>query len=323
MRDKQSITSKLVIGALLFGALVTAAGAGCAEQGPDAELDVAAAKLTPAEQDALVQRISLHPSFGQFATVVFDIQGRGSRKLSAMTPAQRAAAKAEALDLIADAKSSDANAQQLMARMTALTSLSQADIATVDARADALRANFPQLVTSGPALLGQAVEANPLLVDLLVLTGGFEVDDPEEDTADCLDDCLEEYTAAHNEAGFEWAEDMIECSLSVTPLAVIICLAVVTGEWAVAELVATNNYDNCQDECLGIPPQGECDSDLDCLSTEWCDTGTLTIGDNECEPDKSIGQVCSRDAKCLSGCCKFDFWQHPVSMTCNPATDCN
>lgn len=321
MRDGQSMSSRMTIGALLLGALMTAAGAGCAETAP-AGLEVAAAQLTPAEQQALVEQIAFDDSYGDFIEVAFAIQGDGSRKLSAMTPAEREAARGEALDLIADAKSSDPNGPELVARMNALVSLSQADIAALDARADAVRATFPNLVASGPALLGQAVQANPVLVGLLLATVGVEPDDSEEDTADCLDDCLEEYTAAHNDAGFEYALDMLECTVSGTPLSIILCLAIETGEWAVEELVATNNYDNCQDACLGIPPQGECDSDLDCPSSEWCDTGTLGIGDNECEPDKAQGEVCSRDAKCQSGCCRYNFWQHPISMTCDLRTRC-
>lgn len=322
MRDKRSMKSRMAIGGLLLGALVTAIGAGCSETAPEAELDVEAAQLTPAEQEALVQRIAADDAYGDFIALAFAVQGDGSRKLSAMTPAQRAAAKAEALDLIADAKAPDANAQQLAVRMNALIGLSQAEITALDGRADAVRATFPNLVASGPALLGQAVQANPVLVGLLVETAGFEPDDPEEDTADCLHDCLEEYTAAHNDAGFEYALDMLECAVSGSPLAIIVCLAIETGEWAVEELIATNNYDNCKDECLGIPPQGECDCDGDCLSSEWCDTGTLGIGDNECEPDKAQGEVCSRDGKCQSGCCRYNFWQHPLSMTCDLATRC-
>jgi hypothetical protein len=93
--------------------------------------------------------------------------------------------------------------------------------------------------------------------------------------------------------------------------------------YLIAEETALANYDDCQDICRGEDPDGECDSDADCEKNEWCDTGTLGFGDNVCKPDKHIGEVCSRDAKCLSGCCKYDFWQNPVSMTCNPASDCN
>lgn len=322
MRTRRSLDMKLAAGALYFAALVAAGGCTASSDAP--ELITEASQLTPAEQDALVDQLAFDPRFVAFNELAFDIHGRASRKFAAMTPAEWTAAKAEASDIAADAHVPDANADQLASRVTALTGVPWNDLRLLQTRAIALRTAFPQLVQTGPALLGQAVYQNPVLTGILVTSGGVEEDDDaEEETVDCLNDCLDEYIAAHNRAGFDFGLDLLGCAASGNPYAAVICIALSTAEWAVEELIATNNYDNCKDGCFGIPPQGECDSDADCLSSQWCDTGTLGFGDNECEPDKSIGEVCSRDAKCSSGCCKFDFWQNPVSMTCNPASDCN
>jgi hypothetical protein len=308
---------------LSFCALAVALAAGCSAEPPAPELDSEASQLTPAEQEALVARIAFDPNFVAFSELVLQVQNGAGSKFRAMTPAERAAASAEAQDIAADARQSGASVNQLTARVEALTGIPATDLRTLQVLAGEVREAFPQLAQTGPALVGQAVQANPLLTGLIIVSGDVDDDDEEEDTADCLNDCVDEYIAAHNAAIWDYLLDLVQCGSSGNPFAIAICMLVATAECAFEQLVATNNLDNCEDDCLGIPPQGTCDSDSDCLASEWCDTGTLGIGDNECEPDKFIGEVCSRDAKCLSGCCKYDFWQNPVSMTCNPAADCN
>ncbi|MCH9646683.1 MAG: hypothetical protein K0U98_00515 [Deltaproteobacteria bacterium] len=72
----------------------------------------------------------------------------------------------------------------------------------------------------------------------------------------------------------------------------------------------------------GICPGGacaECKNDSDCDSNEYCNTGTVGIGKNKCEREKSNGTSCSRGGQCSSNCCKlFNF-----KVQCRPTDKCN
>ncbi|WP_433936728.1 Dickkopf N-terminal cysteine-rich domain-containing protein [Sorangium cellulosum] len=74
---------------------------------------------------------------------------------------------------------------------------------------------------------------------------------------------------------------------------------------------------------LAFAAAGECTSDADCATTEYCHKMGAGPADNVCAPDKQNGQQCSRAAKCLSNCCQWDFFENPFTPTCQPASECN
>ncbi|MFQ5527042.1 MAG: Dickkopf N-terminal cysteine-rich domain-containing protein [Thermoanaerobaculia bacterium] len=62
----------------------------------------------------------------------------------------------------------------------------------------------------------------------------------------------------------------------------------------------------------------ECTSDGHCDNDEYCDEGTLGIGENQCKNKKNEGTSCSRNNQCKSGCCKlFNF-----KVQCRPSSKC-
>lgn len=115
-----------------------------------------------------------------------------------------------------------------------------------------------------------------------------------------------------------------------------LALATLAGPgWPIAAAAATAAYftamakaeaakDNCFAICRGETPSNqECVHDSDCNPNEYCWTGVLGIGKNECRPEKSQGQTCSRHGQCASNCCKLHFWTNPISKTCRPSSSCN
>ncbi len=79
---------------------------------------------------------------------------------------------------------------------------------------------------------------------------------------------------------------------------------------------------HCSSEFCG---QGTCvcSSDADCGNAEFCWTGVLGIGKNECRPKKALSDTCSRGGQCTSNCCKLDLSTNPVSPVCRPTDKCN
>lgn len=102
------------------------------------------------------------------------------------------------------------------------------------------------------------------------------------------------------------------------------------GEWVAKQLIEAAIECLLDPDCFVWNTGGdggndgpECTSDGDCDSDEYCWTGVVGIGTNECRPKKSNGQTCSRGGQCSSGCCKYKFFVNPVSSTCRPSSDCN
>lgn len=103
------------------------------------------------------------------------------------------------------------------------------------------------------------------------------------------------------------------------------------GFWLEIAIVVVSAWVTCilDPDCDGWPfdsNNNECTSDAGCPSDQYCWKGPLGIGDNECRDKKSVGEACSRDGKCLSGCCKVNlnpFSQWPLGGSCRPAGQCN
>ena len=299
---------------------VIATAIGCNTAAPEAVVSTNT-PLTSSQQDDTVQTVAFDPAFVAYAEIAIRLAGKSTHHAAPLDANGQAAATAQATQLDLDIEAG-ATPALFFPRLTALTTVTTDDFGQLKLAGQALAQRFPNLTTTGPALFGQAIAANPQLQDLVLDTYGRNDDDDE--LTDCLGDCNDEYISDHNTAIAWFAIDTAICTgLIVFPPVSAACFATAMLDQVRRELDALADYDDCEDICFGNDPDGECEADSDCNSNEWCDTGTLGIGDNVCKPDKSIGQVCSRDAKCLSGCCKFDFWQNPVSMTCNPASDCN
>lgn len=286
-------------------------------------ITISSAPLAQSEQDAAIQSLAFDPAFVDYAELAIAV-ARRTRQVAGTAP-DRDAAATEARDIVDDA-AAGATPAQTVTRATTLTGVTQAELAELRRRTQALLVRFPNLHKQGPSLIGHAIHANPELRQLQddsSSTSGA-TRPPDDELTDCLRDCDDEYRKKHNTSVAIFAIETAVCTgLVVFPPASLGCFAGAMADSMRRELEAADAFDDCKDRCFGLDPDGECEADADCAPDEWCDKGTAGIGDNVCKPDKSIGQVCSRDGKCLSGCCKYDFFQHPLSMTCNPANDCN
>lgn len=103
-----------------------------------------------------------------------------------------------------------------------------------------------------------------------------------------------------------------------------ILAAAATATYFYALAKAQGELDDCNAICNGeIPTDEECLQDSDCAANQYCWTGVLGIGENECRPEKTQGSTCSRHGQCISGCCKLHVWTNPFSKTCRPADACD
>ncbi len=143
-------------------------------------------------------------------------------------------------------------------------------------------------------------------------------DDPEVQA--CEEECELEYDIMVG-AAIVWYVGMLALSVSQGLAGVVTAVGATfaTAEWI---LMAESIRDRCIEECNGIEDD-DCDWDPDCGDNEYCWTGVLGVGKNECRPEKAEGKTCSRDGQCLSGCCKYHAWSNPLSQVCRPASKCN
>ena len=154
----------------------------------------------------------------------------------------------------------------------------------------------------------------------------------DDDVTACQEDCQRTYLIAAATAMTAYISGLAGCT-ALGPVAWIPCYAAVTWAYAWAVTQAGQNAEECVEDCEqryggGDGTDGDdssssdeeyCEQDSDCASDEWCDKGTLGVGQNECKPKKEEGQVCVRDSQCETDCCKFYwyFWQ------CRPSSKCD
>jgi len=62
-----------------------------------------------------------------------------------------------------------------------------------------------------------------------------------------------------------------------------------------------------------------CSEDDHCAGNQFCDKGTLTVGQNRCVAKKALGVACSRGQQCGSNCCRL----HNFKVQCRPTNLCN
>ncbi|MET0168069.1 MAG: dickkopf-related protein [Vicinamibacterales bacterium] len=69
-----------------------------------------------------------------------------------------------------------------------------------------------------------------------------------------------------------------------------------------------------------VTKQSECGDDNDCANAEYCDKGTITLGKNQCVPQKADGQGCTRATQCAGAACNVRCYT-PASK--NMGASCN
>lgn len=104
---------------------------------------------------------------------------------------------------------------------------------------------------------------------------------------------------------------------------VLAAIAIAVFSRTLADLQAV--LASCLAECDGIvidPDLDLCGDDV-CNQDEYCWTGILGVGADECRPKQGEGKTCSSHESCTSGCCKYYFPWNPVSKVCRPASKCS
>lgn len=93
------------------------------------------------------------------------------------------------------------------------------------------------------------------------------------------------------------------------PLTYQMCNAGATDKWSIYHYIAVSRY---------ITKQNECDANGDCLSSEYCDKGTISIGRNQCVAKKADHEPCDLVGggdQCIGGSCKFSRCYTPQSVS--------
>lgn len=161
-----------------------------------------------------------------------------------------------------------------------------------------------------------------------------------QNMVEALEAFIEEQLANDTDPDVQACEEQCELAhdvlVGVAIVAYIAALAASVSQgiagvaWAIAATAAFMQTvtlaravrDRCIEECNGIFDD-DCNIDPDCGSNEYCWTGVLGVGKNECRSKKNESKTCARDGQCKSGCCKYHFPTNPVSQTCRPASKCD
>jgi hypothetical protein len=169
-------------------------------------------------------------------------------------------------------------------------------------------------------------EANQTYIKGLIEYEIEQLDEPAEpkdpQIEACEDLCRIQYAASIAIALQAYLAALAAATLAGPVGPILAGAATVTYFYSLAQ--AQGQLDECMAICNGeIISDDECLGDADCDPNDYCWTGVLGWGTNECRPEKVQGQTCSRHGQCLSGCCKLHFWTNPFSKTCRPADACN
>lgn len=203
------------------------------------------------------------------------------------------------------------------------TGITPAQLQAMTSRFAQVVEGHPELaqVADSPAFYGEANDSNVQISaaqssDDKVMIAGSDA---------CEGECENAYNKETDMATAVYIGEGLICILSgaAGPIAYAVCIAAATTKMAIAITNAERHREDCIAVCNGEDPSNECYTDSDCPSSDFCFKGTLTIGANSCKEKKEEGKVCSRDGKCKSGCCKYNFWANPVSMVCRPASKCD
>jgi hypothetical protein len=271
--------------------------------------------LTP-EQQVLAGRVAAHPEFPAFL---------GDALLYAEEEMVRADASSERLAVLRDLEAKLRAGQPVTEQTWQVLGLTAQQAQTQQVRVQHLFQAIPELAALSAnvraAVLLQAVQQRPELRDFVAGATASSVPSPPPPNDDGFEECLElcalQFAAAAGSALVTYIAALAACT--ATGPAWAVCVALATTSYAIAIASADGALKNCQTKC-GLQP---CHDDADCASSEFCWTGVLGIGDNECRDKKEEGQTCSRHGQCESGCCKLHVWTNPFSKTCRPADKCD
>ncbi len=200
--------------------------------------------------------------------------------------------------------------KELLKRLSETSGVSMDDFETVIKSTDGLLDRYP-VIGQGPAATAQAMYSSK------GIEYNFSDVDPDrecDEACQCIRDCREEARIATNRAGFDAFID-VATNPSVSTFIRWFALGIKIHEIQEAEV-------ECEKLCQDWPPGFDCQSDSECEGDEYCHK---PIGNpvNSCWPKKALGDPCSGDRKCLSGCCKYHFMSNPIQMVCRPAGRCN
>ncbi len=271
--------------------------------------------LTP-EQQVLAGRVATHPDFPALLSdaLLYAEQEMGR----ADTSGQRLAVLR---DLEARLKAGEPVTQQTWAVLGLTVERVQAQ----QGRVQRLFAAHPELnglsKEARSAVLLQATQQRMEIRDFLAGATASTVPTPAPPTDDgfrhCIDLCALQFGAAAGSAIITYVTALAACT-AVGP-GWPFCAAAASAAYAMAIATADGALKNCQEEC-GLQP---CHDDDDCAPSEYCWTGVLGAGENECRDKKEQSQTCSRHGQCESNCCKLYVPAHPFSKTCRPADKCD
>lgn len=210
--------------------------------------------------------------------------------------------------------------QKLMKQLQQISGVTEKDLRELGRLGQGLRERHP-IVKSGPAATGQAdYKVNGMEYRLRSINPDESCEaEHGEAICACIDACYEEARVAANQAGYEWAWDMITSFPSIDSFLGFFIL------WIDVHEIHEEQID-CLKACdVDGSVYGEdfdCQSDADCEADEYCHK---PIGNpvNSCYPKKELGMPCSGDRKCESGCCKYHLFTNPLQMVCRPSDKCN
>ncbi len=142
---------------------------------------------------------------------------------------------------------------------------------------------------------------------------------PTDAESSCLNDCKIDAALEAEAAFVAYCLSLAGCGAAGP--AWPICAGLATATYVAALAAMDAHVDNCVEACEGV--ESYCSQDSDCPAGDFCWTGVLGIGHNECRDKKELGQTCSRGGQCESGCCKYNLFENAVSPVCRPSDKCN